>query len=99
MTVTLGGLIADLVDAVGEDGWSEIFMNEALDELEAHLAKQIKLAEGIIRSRAARGQGPSHYEDDEYRFDRWLSALREFRAIVPPPVQSGACDTPAGEEA
>lgn len=54
--------------------------SEALNELEAHLVKQVKLASGILASRKARGRTPSHYEDDEYRLNRWLDALRDLRA-------------------
>ena len=53
--------------------WDEVLVaaeagSKALDELEAHLAIQAKLARGIV------------YQTDEYRFNRWLEALRELRA-------------------
>ena len=49
--------------------------NDALDELDAHLVKQARLYADIIA--AQHGQ---HHEGDEYRFNRWLEALRELRA-------------------
>jgi hypothetical protein len=55
---------------------------EPLDALEVHLAKQVELAYGILASQKARGQPSGHYEDDEYRFNRWLKALRELRAAT-----------------